>query len=151
MAKQGRRIPPFDRNGNLPPGVFPVGMKDVEELARNAHRRAQLAKAIPGLKNLRDAGVGKLYLAGSWVSAKDKPNDIDCFFPWHAGVDVSKLDPVFLGVGGKRSRVAMKAKYGLDLLVDTPDRTLEAFFQIDKDGHRRGILLLDLETIHDTE
>ena len=151
MAKRGRRIPPFDRNGNLPPGIFRVAMSDVKELARNAHRRAQLAKALPGLRNLRDAGVGKLYLAGSWVSAKDKPDDIDCFFPWHGGIDISKLDPVFLDVRGKRSRAAMKAKYGLDLLFDTPDRTLEAFFQIDKDGHRRVIFLLNLETIHDTE
>jgi hypothetical protein len=45
-------------------------------------------------------------------------------------------------------REAMKIKYGVDFLIssvlisDSPGNTIEEFFQIDRDGNKKGILLL---------
>ena len=83
-----------------------------------------------------------------FTTAKDAPNDVDGCWEYHAAVDVDELDPVFLDTSPPRE--AMKTKYGVDLLisgaplVDAGGQTVEEFFQEDRDGNRKGILLLHI-------
>jgi hypothetical protein len=45
----------------------------------------------------------------------------------------------------------MKDKFGIDFLIagiplsDAGDKSVEEFFQIDRNGNRKGILILELE------
>jgi hypothetical protein len=133
----------------LPPGVHLATLAEVATtFATNAKRRllydglllAAMAMA------LRMAGCGKLYLDGSYVTAKTVPSDYDgCWDP--AGMDPAKLDAVFLDFANKRQ--AMKNKFGGEFFPssapNTPTQTFLDFFQIEKfTGEAKGILLIVL-------
>jgi hypothetical protein len=80
----------------LPPGVHRATLAEVATIfARNAKRRLLYEGLLLAATALRMAGCGKLYLDGSYVTAKTVPADYDgCWDP--AGMDRAKLDPVFL-------------------------------------------------------
>jgi hypothetical protein len=94
----------------LPPGVHPATLAEVATtFATNAKRRLLYDGLRPAAMALRIAGCGKLYLDGSYVTAKAVPEDYDgCWDP--TGMDPAKLDPVFLDFTNKRQ--AMKKKFG---------------------------------------
>ena len=84
------------------------------------------------------------------MTEKEHPADVDGCWEAHASIDVALLDPVFLDTDPPRR--AMKAKYGVDFLPSgTPvmdpaarGRTFEEFFQEDRDGNPKGILVVDI-------
>ena len=93
-----------------------------------------------------------MYIDGSFVTAKEKPNDFDaCWEP--TGVDPNLLDPVLLDFNNRR--LAQKLKYGGELFPATskaeatpPYRTFLDFFQRDKaTGKPKGIIALDLRRL----
>lgn len=139
-------IPEFDDNGNLPPGIYEVSLQDIEKHFTWTDRRKKLFEGLrAAIENLTGANVKRVWIDGSFVTSKDDPNDIDgC---WQADNDVhaNKLDPVFLDMYPPRK--AMKERYGVDFLIsgvpisDSPGNTVEQFFQIDRDGNKKGILL----------
>ena len=102
-------IPEFDPGtGNLPPGVHEATWDEL--LARygyTPHRLALLAGLKAALDALRIAGCRRVYIDGSFVSAKQTPGDFDgC---WEVtGVDPNLLDPVLLNFENRRA--AQKAK-----------------------------------------
>ena len=111
-------------------------------------RRKQLLRGLrKALDLLRSAGCQLVYLDGSFVTAKPEPADFDgC---WSiAGVDVEKLDPVFLDFSN--SRAQQKERFLGELFrAELPEgatgKTFLEFFQIDKEtGKPRGIRALDL-------
>ena len=73
---------------------------------------------------------------------------MDGCWEYHAAIDVDALDPVFLDISPPRE--AMKAQYGVDLLIsgvplmDAGGQRVEEFFQVDREGNRKGILLLHI-------
>jgi hypothetical protein len=139
-------IPEFDKNGNLPPGVYIVSLKDIESNFTWTTRRKKLFKGLKrAIDNLTKANVKKVWIDGSFVTSKNDPNDIDGCWQADKDVDADKLDPVFLDMNPPRE--AMKKKYGVDFLIagvpiaDSPGKSIEEFFQIDRDGNKKGILL----------
>ncbi len=156
MRRARGRIPPFDRNGNLPPGRHRATLGQIRRrFAFNPHRRGLFAGLKRALANLQEAGVRRVFIAGSFVTAKDDPNDVDGCYEWSTSIDVRKLDVVFLDPGPRRA--AMKAKYGVDFLIsgrplaDAHGRAVEEFFQVDREGNRKGIVLVKLGGLDDTE
>ncbi|MHB8644453.1 MAG: DUF6932 family protein [Thermomicrobiales bacterium] len=141
-------IPSFEASGNLPPGVHAATWEEfVARYGSTPHRLALLAGLKAALDALRAAGCARVYLDGSFVTAKATPGDFDgC---WEvAGVDPDLLDPVLLVFANQRA--AQKAKYGGELFPaeTTADpfgtRFLE-FFQRDKrTGDPKGIIAIDL-------
>ena len=96
--------------GVLPPGVHPATLAEVATIfATNAKRRLLYEGLLLAATALRMAGCGKLYLDGSYVTAKTVPGDYDGFWD-PAGMDRPKLDPVFLDFSNRRQ--AMKNKFG---------------------------------------
>lgn len=99
------------------------------------------------LQALRAAGCERVYIDGSFVTAKAMPGDFDgC---WEAqGVDASALDPVLLDFTAQRT--AQKAKYGGELFIANAPAARAGtafldFFQTDKmTGERKGIVAIDL-------
>lgn len=139
-------IPDFDENGNLPPGVYEVSLQDIESRFTWTDRRKELFEGLKrAIDNLIKANVQKVWLDGSFVTSKDDPNDIDGCWQADKDVDADLLDSVFLDMSPPRE--AMKKKYGVDFLIsgvqisDSPGNTTEEFFQIDRDGNKKGILL----------
>lgn len=141
----------FDRNGNLPPGVYQVSVGSFEErFGWNSHRRKLLKGLKRAIRNMASAGVKELWIAGSFVTAKDLPADIDGAWLAVSDVKVDRLDPVFLEFDPPR--ISMKRKYGVDFLIadarmadpDARGGTVLAFFQKDRDGNPKGIVRIDI-------
>jgi hypothetical protein len=139
-------VPDFDLNGNLPPGVYEVSLGEIEHRFTWNDRRKKLFEGLrAAINNLSQANVKRVWIDGSFVTNKDAPNDIDGCWESDKDVDADKIDPVFLDMYPPRK--AMKEKYGVDFLIsgvliaDSPGNTIEDFFQIDRDGNKKGILL----------
>jgi hypothetical protein len=142
-------IPDIDRStGNLPPGVHDATWDELVATFGSSSRRKELLRGLlPALSALNAAGCARAYVDGSFVTAKDAPDDFDgC---WEAGgVDPDLLDPVLLDVAHPRD--AQKAKYGGELFIansaaDPAGTAFIDFFQVDKTtGMRKGIVAIDL-------
>ena len=143
-------IPALDPvSGNLPPGVYEATWEElVTHCGTTPHRLRLLAGLKEALDALRVAGCRRVYIDGSFVTAKVDPADFDgC---WEAaGVNADLLDPVLLDLAGRRE--AQKAKYGGEMfLAHAPADRLGTrfvdFFQRDKyTGEAKGIIAINLE------
>jgi hypothetical protein len=131
----------------LPPGIHPASMVEIEQCyATNTTRRDLFAGLVDAAVSLLGAGCAQLFLDGSYVTAKPIPNDYDaCWNP--AGINPSKLDPVFKDFSNKRA--AQKAKFKGEFFPSTtanaPNQPFLDFFQVDRfTGLKKGILLISL-------
>ena len=141
-------IPDFDANGNLPPGEHRATLANIKEKFTWTQKRKNLFDGLEkAVKNLRDAGVWKFYIDGSFTTIEDNPSDIDgCWVP-NKDVDMNIIDPVFRDPESPQKK--MREKYGVDLLivgfdvgrVDT--QPIAEFLQRDRDGNAKGILLIE--------
>lgn len=142
-------IPDLNDDGLLPPGVHPATLEEVKDRfgRKNAVRRELFRGLSQALHNLREAGVQRVYLNGSFVTDTMYPNDVDGCWDADANIDLQRLDPVFLSFD--QGRRQMKDKYGVDFF---PASSVECnssqafldFFQVDKDGRSKGILVIEL-------
>jgi hypothetical protein len=142
-------IPPFNERGELPPGVHDTTLEEMEQtLGFNQKRRGMIGRLRRALKNLQGSGVRRVYLNGSFTSRKPEPNDIDGCWDADEQVNVDRLDPVFLDFSHQRR--AMKRKYGVDFFIANAVEMgsgvpFREFFQTNRDGFRKGLLVLDLD------
>ena len=139
-------IPVLEPSGLLPPGEHPAEWDEVESRFGSGDRRAVL---LSGLRlacgALSRAGCRRIWLDGSFVTAKPAPGDYDaCWDP--SGVDPLLLDGALLD-WSPAGRLLMKAKFLGDLFPAPPNplgiRELVEFFQEDRDGSPKGIVILD--------
>lgn len=94
-------------------------------------------------KNLAAAGVKRIWINGSFVTTKAHPNDIDGCWDCSKDIDTDVLDPVFL------NRTLTKEKFGLDFFIAGltergSGKPFSEFFQTNRDGDRKGILVVNL-------
>lgn len=118
----------------LPPGVHPATLAEVHQtFATNVRRRLLYDGLLLAANALHAAGCGNLYLDGSFVTAKNTPNDYDACWDT-TGVDRAKLDPVFLNFTNKRQ--AMKDKFGGEFfpktMPNTATQSMFQFFQVER-------------------
>lgn len=138
-------VPDF-QHGRLPEGVHPASWSEiVAALGWNVRRRWLLAGFRRGVDELQQAGCRSVWLDGSFVTDIEAPRDFDaCWDP--AGVELGKLDPVLRDMS--RGRIAQKIKYGGEFLPNVLEigsgLLFVEFFQFDRDGNPKGIVLLDL-------
>jgi hypothetical protein len=134
----------------LPPGKHEASLSDVESaFSLNAWRRELFGGLILACTKLRAAGCATLYLDGSFVTGKPKPNDFDaCWDP--VGIDRARLDPLFLEFA--HGRAAQKAAFKGEffpssmMCVDV-GRTFVDFFQMDRfTGRQKGIVVIPLSS-----
>lgn len=142
-------IPQFTAGGLLPQGVHPATLEEVRERFGGNERRLQLLRGLnEALHLLKSAGCRRIYINGSFVTAKERPNDIDVCWDIN-GVDADALDPVFFDFDN--GRAAQKARFGVEFFpAQVPEgltgRTFLEFFQTDKQtGEPKGIVVLELD------
>ena len=132
----------------LPEGMHIVDFQTVSAaFGTNGRRRTQFDGLLRAAGDLRAAGCGRLYLDGSYVTAKPWPGDYDaCWDP--TGVVEGLLDPVLLNFDDERA--AQKAKYQGEffpssVLVGGVGSTFLEFFQIERfSGLKKGIVQIEL-------
>ena len=89
-------LPPFNKDGMLPPGVHKASWRRfAERFGTTARRRSLLAGLKAALNALRAAGCRKVFIDGSFVTTKESPGDCDGCWDIE-GVDPDALDPVLL-------------------------------------------------------
>jgi hypothetical protein len=144
-------IPEFDPVGKLPAGIHEATWKELAiRYGTTAHRRRLLDGLMLALESLRDAGCTRVYINGSFVTAKNEPGDFDAC--WEAGgVDSRLLDPVLLDFSDRRR--AQKARFSGELFPaevpaePTGTRFLDYFQQDKTTGARKGIVALELKDL----
>jgi hypothetical protein len=142
-------IPEFTADGLLPQGVHPAPLEEVlERFGGNKRREQLLTGLVEALRLLRAAGCRRVYINGSFVTSKERPNDIDACWDID-GVDADALDPVFFDFAD--GRAAQKARFGAEFFpAQVPEgltgRAFLDFFQVDRQtGEPKGIIELRLD------
>lgn len=138
----------------LPPGVHWASLAEVEaRFAVNEHRAWLFEGIVQVGAALARAKCRRMFLDGSYVSDKPRPNDFDgCWDP--TGVTPLLLDPVLLDF--KNERAAQKSKYRGEMFISTmtngaapssdPSSTYLEFLQTDKpSGLKKGIVGIYLQ------
>jgi hypothetical protein len=142
-------IPTFNSNGNLPQGVHETTWKQFcKRLGHTAHRSTLIKGLAAALKDLSVAGCRRVYINGSFVTAKEVPGDYDLCWSLD-GVIPEKLNQALLDFSPK-GRELMRKKYKGDLFpAEIPEGTSGKlfldFFQTDKiTGEPKGIIALNI-------
>jgi hypothetical protein len=142
-------IPEFNDSGNLPTGIHHANWQELEaKLAFNERRQELLQGMKRACESLKMVGCPRIFIGGSFATNKEFPGDFDICWQDDA-VDFLQLqvsDPVLLDF--KSRRAAQKAKYGGELFPASISadgyRTYLEFFQIDRNGEKKGIVAIDL-------
>lgn len=142
-------LPDFQTDGLLPPGIHWASWPEIEgRFGGNSHRRMLLAGMELGLRELAACGCLEAFIDGSFVTAKEYPDDFDVCWD-AAGVDLARLrqsEPALLTFGNFRA--LQKAKFFGEFFPSSnkaearsPFRTFLDFFQSDKaTGVPKGIV-----------
>ena len=142
-------IAEFNRDGTLPAGIHWSSWEEVELRFSFSERRRQLLSGLrSALRALHGAGCQRVYIDGSFVTAKREPDDYDACWDIE-GVDLESLDPVFLDFSNAR-RAQKRKHFGEFFPAQMPEgatgRLFLDFFQTDKEtGKPKGIVGLKLQ------
>ena len=134
----------------LPQGLHFADLGAVaNRFATNPWRRSIFDGLIDGVRNLLTAGCTRIFLDGSYVTGKPKPQDFDaCWDP--TGVDSRKLDPVFLDFSNQRATQKARFKgefFPSSMISIDVGQSFVDFFQVDRySGHKKGMVVIDLPT-----
>lgn len=140
-------LPPFDPvSGRLPDGEYEVQWQEVvERFGWNLRRRQLLDGLADAIELLAAAGCRRLWLNGSFVTAKEEPGDFDACWDT-TDVDLDALDPVLLDVSA--GRAAQKARFGGELLPNVKEAgsglVFAEFFRNERDTCRKGIVVVKI-------
>lgn len=140
-------LPAFDPDtGRLPEGVHDATWEEVVDRFGWTPRRRQLLDGLAeAIEVLAAAGCARLWLNGSFVTAKDEPADFDACWDT-SGVDLDLLDPVLLDLSGGRQ--AHKARFGGELFPNVVEAgsglVFAEFFQNERDTGRKGIVVIEI-------
>lgn len=137
--------------GKLPPGEHPVAWSDL--IAAFGQGSVKRKLATEGLRRfglmLRAAGGKWLFVDGSFATGRERPSDWDgCFVS--TGIDWKVVDSRLVDI--KSNRDSLKADFRCDIFAaETIDgrtgKPFRDFFQQERTGKPKGILVLDLETV----
>ena len=140
-------IPPFDTStGRLPEGIHEGSWDEiVQRFGWNQRRRQLLDGLAEAIELLAQAGCRRLWLNGSFVTAKDEPGDFDACWDTES-VDFDAIDPVILDLSSGRAK--QKRRFGGELfpnIIESGSGLLfTEFFQNDLDAGRKGIVVIKI-------
>lgn len=133
----------------LPPGIHTATLEEVrDKLGWGLRRRNLLDRLEVALRLMKNCGIERVYLDGSFVTEKDRPGDIDCCYDVPSGAtNLRMMYPIWPWTPANRAM--SKMMYGAELAPSrAPARASGQpyieFFQRDDRGRPRGIVLLEL-------
>ena len=128
-------ISPFNENGYLPPGVYTASLDEIaERFGRQSEMRTAQMDSVRWLVDLaRRAGVERLILNGSFVTAVLEPNDVDCALLVSAGFPKDRSAEAMLEDGLPFLEIELVARREFDYFV-------ERFFSADRRHARKGMI-----------
>lgn len=143
-------LPKFDERGQLPPGMHRLAWSEfVSAFGYNDWRRILVKGLRKALADLKRAGRMAVFINGSFVTRKPCPADCDgC---WDAAnVDKGLVDPVLYDTSGtRRSQKLMYKGEMFPLRPGTPSPSILDYFQRDRGGNAKGIVMMDLGDLDD--
>ncbi|MBI3714824.1 MAG: hypothetical protein HY255_02385 [Betaproteobacteria bacterium] len=142
-------ISAFDPDsGNLPAGEHAATWPEMlDRFGHTPWRQQLLAGMLVALRLLKVAGCRRAYIDGSFVTAKEVPGDFDAC--WDAAeVDFDRLDVRLLTFD--RGRATQKRDFLGELFIadaraDPQGTLFRDFFQTDREGRPKGIVVIDLK------
>lgn len=145
------RLPVFNSNGNLPPGIHSADWSEIEaRFGANDHRKKLILGLLKACLVLKAAGCHRVFIDGSFITSKDFPCDFDACWDYD-GVDLAKLRIIAPSLFDfSNGRALQKLTYDGELFpsdskADLRGRIFLDFFQQDKTtGKRKGIVVLNL-------
>jgi hypothetical protein len=147
-------IPSLTKQGVLPPGIWHASLEEFTEVfGKSSRRKMLLAGLEQAAISLLSAGWTTLFIDGSFVTDKPEPGDYDaCWDITDVAEDL--LDPVFFDFSDHRA--AQKQRYGGEFFpAQLPEglsgRTFLEFFQQDREGRSKGIIVLELQEFAERE
>ena len=132
-------IPEFV-DGRLPLGIHrATPLEILERFCVTSHKRASLADPLQELISIAQvAGAWALYLNGSFVTAKEDPQDVDAVLVHAIGFDPEGP------LAGRLRALHRDFEFDIEQVApndtETRDHLLEQFFATDRDGNRRGLV-----------
>ncbi|PSB02331.1 DUF6932 family protein [Merismopedia glauca] len=128
-------MPPFNSLGYLPPGIYEISWEELmERFATNPQRQRIVTGLAAALRKLAIAGCTRVIIGGSFISAKEEPNDFDAYYD-NFGLDFDLLDPLFVENIDSQQEVFCGELF--------PTIGYDQFLQTDKSGNPRGVVALD--------
>lgn len=123
-------IPEFDQRGMLPVGVYECSLAEMAaRFGWNLHRQRLLRSFGDFLVHeIRNAGFPEpLYVNGSFVTDKDKPEDVDVVLDLRSASEDRKWRGLILM---EKERKRFREQYDVDFWVNLPGQNnLADFFQ----------------------
>lgn len=144
-------IPDFDiATGYLPTGEHVATWQElVSRYGYTPWRQQLLDGLLKALRLLRFAGCQRAWIDGSFVTSKEEPGDFDAC--WDSdGVDFDQVDDRLLTFD--KGRATQKAAFLGELFIadldaDPHGTLFREFFQMDRDGLRKGIVVIELRDL----
>ncbi len=140
-------LPDFNTTGDLPPGVHRVQLDEaLQHFGANGDQRGICTRRLSYIYELaRQTGrLQRFILFGSYVTAKLVPNDVDVILVMD---DAFRLEECPLESRGIFDHAIAQARYGASIFWIRPGLLIEesieefiAYWQIKRDGTRRGIV-----------
>jgi hypothetical protein len=142
-------IPDVDEIGNLQPGIHWTTYEEFEErFGTNATRLRQIEGLKKAMVHLKNAGCRTIYINGSFITNKPKPNDFDACW------DTEDVNAKYLQAHAPKllnpsDRNAQKATYRGEIFPSEQPVGIYAmnsleFFQRDREKNPKGIIAIDL-------
>jgi predicted nucleotidyltransferase len=141
-------LPEFTGQGVLPPGIHRASFEEIEarygKFQRSDRRARLLAIVREFVQEVRACRwVQRVLLAGSLVTRKDEPDDIDILLVFERQADFVELLPheynVLYQTGAQRRFGAVLDLHVVEEGGEALERLLR-FFQRDRDGHTVGMV-----------
>lgn len=98
-------LPPFTADGDLPEGIHPATLADVDErFGRGGERRQEVFTRLQRIHDLarRSGGLDRIIVFGSFVTAKPEPNDVDVVLVMRDDFELAACPPECLALFGHR-------------------------------------------------
>lgn len=143
-------IPEFRRDGKLPAGVYSADWQEFQSrFGQTLRREYLLGGLLHAIRLLKLAGCRAVYVDGSFVTTKPTPGDFDACWDIE-GVEGELVAPVFFNFAD--GRAAQKEQFGGEFFpAQLPEggtgRNWLDFFQQDREGRPKGIVVIDLESV----
>jgi len=135
----------FNQHGNLHENHILTYEELINEFGFNESRKEKIKRLLIFLKILKSLGCTDVYIAGSFVSKKDFPNDIDvCVDATNINyLKLTKEYPEFLQTTGIE-KIRQEHQVHFAAFFDFGSAEILDWFRKDRDDNPRGLVKINL-------